>query len=344
MVSRGPESAEVEAHTTEAPTSSSSSTVHDTEASTAQTLASSSSSTTSHLEDSTDTDWDTFNQTLPPWELKDMQCAFRDALMLERLGHGRRIRPKGPVLSIPSAAFIFSQVAYAPARDQDTSGLAMAFLKRYAGPLPEQRWQRWVRLHENIAHVQFHVRYMSTERAPAAWPLEQTQTSGFSLGRSEFTSSESKGPPLIEKRASVVMNTSLGGDDALRYRVLTLADSGALLAEALHDEELWRESTLSIGTVAKGITIFQLFLYQIIKEVSASWTAVLTHSRWDTYDLPREWIEDVRTDMSSLITDCSTTLNGVMGDDDTLVKTNWDVLTNYLNTVAEMIRAHFGAY
>jgi len=171
-------------------------------------------------------------------------------------------------------------VAYAPARDEHTSGLAMAFIKRYAGPEPEQRWRRWVRLHENIAHVQFHVRYMSTERAPAAWPLEQAQASGFSLDRSELTSSESKGPPLVEKRASIVMNTSLGGDDALRYRVTTLADSGALLVEALHDGELWGEWGLSIGTVAKGITIFQLFLYQIIKEVSASWSAVLAHSRW----------------------------------------------------------------
>lgn len=92
------------------PTSSSSSTVDDTEASTTQTLASSSSSTTSHLEDGTDTDWDTFNQNLPPRELKDMRYGFIDALMHELRSEIVGVRSRqDPDQDTPPATFLVFQ-------------------------------------------------------------------------------------------------------------------------------------------------------------------------------------------------------------------------------------------
>lgn len=145
--------------------------------------------------------------------------------------------------------------------------LPWIYIKTYVGPFPKDSWTRYISSHGGEAHMQFHVKYITSEPTSTTQPTQpgkDDHQDGFCILRQQYDAGTggSGGLPS-ERRVSVAMKTTTAVSESY-YSAMTLADSSAF--QDGFSGEAWDEefSPLNCGRFT-GIAVFQAIVYRALR-------------------------------------------------------------------------------
>lgn len=171
-------------------------------------------------------------------------------------------------LHIDLLAYILLLVVWDRNLSQNGIGwCSSAFISRYAGVWPKVAWSRWCCRSGSIYHLQFHIRFFSKAKlhsVPRGFKgvlLFRKISVVAPIGREKF----------IENRAAIATNTTLESNPAKIFLV-SLADYDIELSPSLEHNCAVK---LSPNKRIIGITVFQMWVMQLLREANSHWDVFL---------------------------------------------------------------------
>jgi hypothetical protein len=181
-------------------------------------------------------------------------------------------------MSLSTCRFAPSQVILGHDLDlTKVSECATAFPRRYAAEWPLVPWTNWCCLGRRTAHIQFHIRYLTTVKNPIINSGYQPSYSGVRFSRDWgqiIELGDCSTLDIVETRTSIAILTTLR-DKKPSYTMVTLTDDSEFSLDCLEYRKEMHALGLRRCEGLAGVVFFQCAVGQTLREWSRRWHATL---------------------------------------------------------------------